>query len=79
MLVEEYWPIEEPAFYSAVVRDVLRKAVGPGADMLAAALTEGAGSEDAAYAAVQSTGAMDTEEKYFSELFDVRLLEGLVQ
>ena len=76
-LVEEYWPLEEPAFYNAAVRDALRKGVGPGADKFAAVLAE-TKSGEATFADVAS-GAVDSKDTYFAEFFDIRLLAGLFQ
>lgn len=75
-LVEEYWSLEQPAFYSAAIREALRKGVGPGADKFAAVLAE-TQSPDATFANVASH-AVD-KDTYFAEFFDVRILSGLFQ
>jgi len=75
VVVEEYWPLEEPAFYSAAVRGLLQKAVGPGAETFAATLSE-TQSREAALAAMEASSFLKSEDEYLTNIFDLRYLTG---
>ena len=72
VLVEKYWPLEEPAFYNAALRDALRKAVGPEVQKFAAVLDETQSPEETFKLIAESLVA--SEDTYFAQFFDVRLL-----
>ncbi|MEZ2221524.1 hypothetical protein [Rhizobium sp. RCC_161_2] len=71
-LVEASWPLQEPAFYNAAVRETIRAAVGPVARELPDRI-EKLGQD--LYAS--SGGELPTQpDRYYKDIFDIKKLTG---